>query len=55
MANTSKFRLMLTPEQKEEIRKATGKEAEVLELSIDELEERISPMTWAGRYGGLNR
>ena len=48
MANTSNFRLMLTPEQKEEIRKATGKEAEVLELSVEELEERIAPMTQTG-------
>ena len=36
---------MLTPEQKEQIRKATGKDAEVLELSVEELEERIAPMT----------
>jgi hypothetical protein len=49
MATTPNFRLTLTPEQKEEIRKATGKEAEVLELSVEELEERISPATWAGR------
>ena len=43
MATTPNFQLMLTPEQKEQIRKATGKEAEVLELSIEELEERIAP------------
>jgi len=42
---TQSFRLMLTPEQKEQIRKATGKDAEVLELSVEELEERIAPMT----------
>jgi uncharacterized small protein (DUF1192 family) len=41
---TQSFRLMLTPEQKEQIRKATGKDAEVLELSVEELEERIAPM-----------
>jgi hypothetical protein len=45
MDTTSNFRLTLTPEQKDQIRKATGKEAEVLELSIEELEERIAPMT----------
>ena len=45
MDTTQNFRLTLTPEQKEQIRKATGKDAEVLELSVEELEERIAPMT----------
>ena len=35
--------LNLTPEQREEIRKATGKLTDTLELSIMELEERIAP------------
>lgn len=38
------FRLTLTEEQKKAIRSATGKDAEALELSIEELEERIAPM-----------
>jgi uncharacterized small protein (DUF1192 family) len=37
------FRMDLTPEQKEAIRKATGKDAESVELSVDELEARIAP------------
>jgi uncharacterized small protein (DUF1192 family) len=45
MDTSSNFRLTLTPEQKDQIRKATGKEAEVLELSVEELEERIAPAT----------
>ena len=45
MANSSNIRMTLTPEQKEEIRKATGKDAETLEFSVEELEERIAPMT----------
>jgi uncharacterized small protein (DUF1192 family) len=45
MDPTQNFRLKLTPEQKERIRKATGKDAEVLELSVDELEERIAAAT----------
>jgi uncharacterized small protein (DUF1192 family) len=40
------FRLTLTDEQKKAVLKATGKNAEVLELSIEELEERIAPFTW---------
>jgi hypothetical protein len=35
--------LKLTPEQQEEIRRATGKVTDTLELSILELEERIAP------------
>ena len=38
MATQPHFRLTLTDEQKEEIRKVTGKEAEELELSVEELE-----------------
>jgi uncharacterized small protein (DUF1192 family) len=45
MDTHSNFRLTLTPEQKDQIRKATGKEAEALELSVEELEERIAPTT----------
>jgi uncharacterized small protein (DUF1192 family) len=36
-------RIELTPDQKANIRDATGKDAEVVELSVQELEERIAP------------
>jgi uncharacterized small protein (DUF1192 family) len=36
--------MTLTPEQKEQVRKATGKDAEAIELSVEELEERIAPV-----------
>jgi hypothetical protein len=35
--------LTLTPGQKEQVRQATGKLTDTLELSIMELEERIAP------------
>ena len=38
------FRIQLTPEQKSQVKNATGKEAEAVELSVEELEERIAPM-----------
>lgn len=41
--NRGSVQLKLTEDQKEEIRKATGKTMETLELSIMELEERITP------------
>jgi len=36
-------RIELTPEQKQLIKKQTGKDAEAVELSVSELEERIAP------------
>ena len=37
-------RIELTPDQKATIRSATGKDAESLELTVSELEERIAPI-----------
>jgi len=34
----------LTPEQKAKIRATTEKDADAVELSVEELEERIAPM-----------
>lgn len=36
-------RIELTDEQRQQLKNATGKEAEALELSPEELEERIAP------------
>jgi uncharacterized small protein (DUF1192 family) len=44
MNESRNIRITLTPEQKEEVRRATGKDAEAVELSVEELEERIAPM-----------
>jgi hypothetical protein len=44
MESSGNFRITLTPEQKEQVRRATGKDAEAVELSVEELEERIAPM-----------
>jgi len=38
-------RIQLTPEQKELVKKQTGKDADAVELSVSELEERIAPMS----------
>lgn len=44
MTTSGTFRMTLTDEQKDQVRKATGKDAEVIELSVEELEERIAPV-----------
>ena len=43
MAGKEPIHIQLTQEQREMVRKATGKNAEALELSAQELEERIAP------------
>ena len=46
MANEKKhLRIDLTDEQKVQIAQATGKNAEAIELSVEELEQRIAPRT----------
>jgi hypothetical protein len=39
----AQVRIELTPEQKAKISAATGKDAEAVELSVEELEDRIAP------------
>lgn len=43
---SDKVRIELTEEQKAKIREATGKEASAIELTAEELEDRVSPRTW---------
>lgn len=50
MANSKEnIRLTLTPEQKDMIKATTGKNAEAVEFSVEELEERIAPATFPPR------
>lgn len=45
--NNDLIRITLTKEQREAVRAATGKDAEAIELSAEELEERIAPRSAA--------
>lgn len=45
-------RIELTEEQKQQLRESTGQEANAIEFSVQELEERIAPMT-TGFDGGI--
>lgn len=38
-----KIEIELTEEQKEQIREETGEDADAVELSVEELEDRVSP------------
>jgi hypothetical protein len=45
MSNSKdQIRIELTPEQKAAVRGATGKDAEAVEFSVEELEARIAPI-----------
>ncbi len=48
MTTNPSFKISLTDEQKKAVREATGKDAEAIELSVEELEERIAPMRGPG-------
>jgi hypothetical protein len=37
-------RIELTKQQRENVKATTGKDAEAVELTVEELEERIAPM-----------
>jgi len=41
--NKDVVRINLTPEQKDQLKNQTGRDAESIELSVTELEERIVP------------
>ena len=44
MASGKRISLKLSPEQQKQIKQATGKDAGTLELTVQELEERIAPL-----------
>jgi hypothetical protein len=46
---SKRISIKLTAEQKAQIQKATGKNAEALEFEVEELEERIAPARMMGR------
>ena len=49
-SNKKVIRIELTDAQTKLIREETGKDAKAIELSVEDLEERISPMSRKGPY-----
>ena len=49
MSSKDQIRIELTPEQKANTRTATGKDAEAVEFSVEELEARIAPSKIFGK------
>lgn len=45
MSDQKHVRLELTEAQKAQVKAATGKDARAIELGVEELEERIAPVT----------
>ena len=44
MADQKHVKIELTPDQKAELEQNTGKSVEAIELSVEELEQRIAPV-----------
>jgi hypothetical protein len=42
--NEEFLRIALTPSQSEKVKQATGKDADAIELTIGEIEDRIAPL-----------
>ena len=45
--DTDVVRIDLTPEQKEQVKAATEKNADAIELTVQELEARIAPLRFS--------
>ena len=45
MADQKNVKIVLTPEQKNQIEKTTGRTVDSIELNAEELEQRIAPKT----------
>ena len=50
MADKDRVQIKLTSEQREQVRQATGKNADTLELTAQEMEERIAPLRAGPTY-----
>ena len=48
MTIDQRIRIELTPEQRNQVKEASGKEIATIELKFDELEQRIAPTGCAG-------
>lgn len=48
MPKSDAIRIELTEEQKKQIREETGKDAQAIELTAQELEDRVSPTRGPG-------
>ncbi|HKW48664.1 MAG TPA: hypothetical protein VJN70_14545 [Gemmatimonadaceae bacterium] len=44
--NTDRLRIELTQEQQDQIKRASGKELQAIELNVEELEQRVAPVVY---------
>jgi hypothetical protein len=54
--DSDRIRIELTKEQREQLKRATGKDFEVLEYTFEEFEQRVAPYyfvnAWPSKYLG---
>ena len=51
MTKRDSIRIELTKEQQDQLKEATGKEVRAVDLSVDELEQRVAPVIYM-KYQG---
>ena len=44
--NTDRLRIELTKEQQDQLKAASGQEVQAVELSVEELEQRVAPVVY---------
>ena len=49
MASGKRISIKLSPEQQKQVKEATGKQAQAVELTVEELEDRIAPITYVNK------
>lgn len=54
-ASSQNLRLQLTPEQQQQIRKATGKDASSLELSVEDIEDSLGESAGSSGFESSSR
>jgi hypothetical protein len=54
MSNQRRIRIELTSAQKEQIKQASGRDCETMELTVNELEQRVAPSLFTSCASGVH-
>ena len=54
MSGQQKVRIELTAAQREQIKQASGHDCDTMELTVDELEQRVAPSLFTSCAGGVH-
>jgi hypothetical protein len=54
MSKQKRVRIDFTPEQREQIKQASGQDCDTMELTVDELEQRVAPSLFTSCASGVH-